>query len=62
MVRLTEAGTDFFAGIAAQHRNWIAEMMGGLTAEEMKTLYALLARLKDSIHAVERDDRLEAAE
>ena len=62
MVSLTEAGAAFFAAIADEHRRWIGEMMSGLSADEMTTLYDLLARLKTSILAAERDSNLEAAE
>lgn len=62
MVRLTDAGATFFAEAAEAHRKWVAEMMSGLSPEEMKGLYALLARLKESILAAQDDNKLEAAE
>ncbi len=62
MVSLTADGSAFFATIADRHRRWVGEMMAGLSADEMTTLYDLLARLKDSILAAEGDDKLEAAE
>ena len=62
MVSLTEAGRKFFAGIAAEHRKWIGEMMTGLSPDDMNRLYDLLARLKESILAAEENGKLEAAE
>ena len=62
MVSLTPEGSKSFAKIADDHRLWVGEMMAGLTAEEMTTLYGLLARLKESIHDAGRKNTLEAAE
>ena len=62
MVSLTPTGSKSFAKIAEHHRQWVGDMMAGLTAEEMTTLYGLLARLKESIHQAERNNSLEAAE
>lgn len=62
MVSLTPEGSKSFAKIADDHRSWVGEMMAGLTAEEMTTLYGLLARLKESIHDAGRKNTLEAAE
>ena len=62
MVSLTADGAAFFARIAAEHRNCVGEMMDGLSDEEMKGLYALLARLKGSILAADTNNKLEAAE
>lgn len=61
MVSLTESGSAFFARIADEHRRWIGEMMSGLSADEMNTLYDLLARLKESIRTAERGNTLEEA-
>lgn len=62
MVSLTDKGAAFFKETADHHRAWVGEMMAGLSAEEMKGLHALLAKLKESILAAEKDNRLEAAE
>jgi DNA-binding MarR family transcriptional regulator len=62
MVSLTAEGSKSFAKIADDHRQWVGEMMAGLTAEEMTKLYGLLARLKESIHDAEHKNSLEAAE
>jgi DNA-binding MarR family transcriptional regulator len=62
MVSLTPAGSTFFEKIAEDHRDCVGSMMSDLSADEMKTLYDLLARLKESIHAAEQKNSLEAAE
>jgi DNA-binding MarR family transcriptional regulator len=62
MVSLTTEGTKFFGEIAEDHRKWVGDMMAGLSASEMRSLYALLARLKESIRAADDDNSLEAAE
>lgn len=49
LVRLTDAGRDFFDRVAAEHRRWVGDMMSRLSREEMAHLYELLARLKQSI-------------
>jgi len=38
MVSLTPAGSKSFAKIAEDHRQWVVDMLAGLTAEEMTTL------------------------
>lgn len=48
-VRLTGAGRKRFIAMAAEHEQWIAQMMGGLTATEQRELFRMLARLKSSI-------------
>ena len=48
-VRLTAAGRKRFMAMAAEHEQWIAQMMGGLTANEQRELFRMLARLKTSI-------------
>lgn len=62
MVSLTAEGAKFFSEIAEDHRKWVGDMMAGLSAAEMRSLYALLARLKESIRAADDDNSLEAAE
>lgn len=62
MVSLTPEGEKFFAKIAKDHRHWVGAMMADLSADEMKTLYELLARLKESILDAEQKNSLEAAE
>ena len=48
-VRLTAAGRKRFIAMAGEHEQWIAQMMGGLTANEQRELFRMLARLKASI-------------
>jgi DNA-binding MarR family transcriptional regulator len=48
-VRLTALGRKRFVAMAAEHAQWIAQMMGGLSAAEQRELYRMLARLKTSI-------------
>ena len=62
MVSLTGEGSKFFAEIAKDHRDWVGDMMAGLSAEEITTLHELLARLKESILAAEHRNSQEAAE
>ena len=62
MVALTKPGAAFFADLAQHHRDWIGEIMGGLSAADMKALYGLLAKLKQSILAAQADGNMEAAE
>lgn len=62
MVSLTSRGKENFANMAANHRVWIRAMMEQLTANELNSLYDLLARLKESILTAEQKNNLEAAE
>lgn len=48
-VRLTEAGRAAFAVMARAHAEWIAELFGGVPAEEMRLLLRLLGQLKQSV-------------
>jgi DNA-binding MarR family transcriptional regulator len=45
-VRLTEAGRARFAAMAADHEDWVGDLLGGLAPDEIETLAALLARLE----------------
>ena len=62
MVSLTRKGAKSFSEMAENHRVWVGEMMADLSTDEMKSLYELLARLKESILAAEDKNSLEAAE
>jgi DNA-binding MarR family transcriptional regulator len=62
MVSLTQTGESFFSKIAEDHRDWVGTMMANLTSDEMKTLYVLLARLKESILDAEQKNNMKAAE
>lgn len=55
MVSLTEEGAALFADMARDNRRWVNGMMDGLDREELLALFALLGRLKTSIHDGERD-------
>jgi len=48
-VRLTAKGNETFREMAAEHENWIADWMSGLTGEEQHTLYILLGKVKRSV-------------
>lgn len=54
MVSLTAAGRARFADMARDNRRWVGDMMAGLEREEKQALFALLGRLKDSIHDPKR--------
>ncbi|MBL8386137.1 MAG: MarR family transcriptional regulator [Burkholderiales bacterium] len=48
-IRLTAAGREAFARMAAQHESWVVAMMDGLGDDERAQLYRLLGRLKASV-------------
>jgi hypothetical protein len=50
-VRLTPKGKQAFDAMAAEHEGWVEELLSGLTRAERSRLYALLGRLKTTIHA-----------
>ncbi len=45
-VRLTEEGLALFGRMAVVHGQWVTELLGELSAEERRSLSALLARVK----------------
>ncbi|WP_245759322.1 MarR family winged helix-turn-helix transcriptional regulator [Tranquillimonas alkanivorans] len=45
LVRLTPAGKDRFAGMAAEHERWIDEILSDYDEDELRTMNALLARI-----------------
>lgn len=51
VISLTEAGRREFLAMAAEHEEWIAEMVSGLDSEEMETLMTLLGKAKASTRA-----------
>jgi DNA-binding MarR family transcriptional regulator len=61
MVELTGEGRKQFEEQAHKHRAWIGAMMDGLSSDDMRTLQALLAKMKSSVLASDQQ-RLEAAE
>ena len=46
---LTDQGRQEFAAMASQHKSWIDDMLGDLTAAEREALMMLLAKVKQSI-------------
>ena len=55
IVRLTSAGRRAFAEMARRHEGWIVEMFAGLGEHDRTQLYALLAKLKRHLNALESD-------
>jgi DNA-binding MarR family transcriptional regulator len=53
-VRLTQAGREAFAEMAAAHAEWIAELFAGLGEAEQKALWSRLGQLKASVLASTR--------
>ncbi len=50
-LRLTAAGRQAFAQMAARHEGWVVDLMRGLADTERAQLYALLGRLKSTLSA-----------
>ena len=50
-LRLTAAGRQAFAQMAALHEGWVIDLMRGLAEAERAQLYALLGRLKSTVSA-----------
>jgi DNA-binding MarR family transcriptional regulator len=57
IVKLSAAGRRAFAEMARRHEEWIVEMFAGLAEAERNQLYALLAKLKRHLNAVESEVR-----
>jgi DNA-binding MarR family transcriptional regulator len=55
IVKLSTAGRRGFAEMARRHEGWIVEMFAGLSEADRTQLYALLAKLKRHLNAVESD-------
>lgn len=53
VVRLTPAGRRLFDRMAAAHEGWIAELFAGLGPADLQRMYALLARLKAHVAALQ---------
>lgn len=51
VISLTEAGRAEFRAMAAEHEQWIAEMLSGLDEDEIETLMRLLGKVKASTRA-----------
>lgn len=52
-VRLTPGGRRQFKKWAATHEQWVAELLGGWSAEQKAAVYALLAGLKQHLQTQE---------
>lgn len=57
MVRLTEKGRRQFRRMAQAHESWIADLFGGLSANEVKALLNLLGKAKESVRKSTGDGR-----
>ena len=55
IVSLTPKGRETFAAMAAEHEQWILELLGGLDGKAVSQLYAHLGALR--VHLVRNDDR-----
>ena len=55
IVKLTAAGRRAFAEMAREHEGWIVAMFAGLGEADRTQLYALLAKLKRHLNALESD-------
>jgi DNA-binding MarR family transcriptional regulator len=55
IVKLSAAGRRAFAEMARRHEGWIVDMFAGLSETDRTQLYALLAKLKRHLNAVESD-------
>ncbi len=53
IVKLSAAGRRAFAEMARRHEGWIVAMFAGLSETDRAQLYALLAKLKRHLNAVE---------
>jgi DNA-binding MarR family transcriptional regulator len=49
LVALTPAGRQEFARMARVHADWIGDLFGGLSAQDISSLMRLLARVKKSV-------------
>ena len=55
IVKLTAAGRRAFAEMARRHEEWIIMMFAGLGEADRNQLYALLAKLKRHLNALESE-------
>lgn len=58
-VRLTERGRAEFAVMAAEHEQWLIELLAGLPSGLKQALYEQLGQLR--VHLVQRQTEIEAA-
>lgn len=50
---LTPEGRELFERMAREHREWLEELLSGLSPEDMEALYGLLAKLKAHLRSVQ---------
>jgi DNA-binding MarR family transcriptional regulator len=55
IVKLSAAGRRAFAEMARRHETWIVALFAGLSEHDRSQLYALLAKLKRHLNAVESE-------
>jgi DNA-binding MarR family transcriptional regulator len=51
IVRLTQAGQEYFTGLSEAHHEWVDAMLAGVSRAEKEALYELLGALKLSLAA-----------
>jgi DNA-binding MarR family transcriptional regulator len=50
LIELTDEGRALFARMARDHENWVSELLGGLSGEEVRAQLAGLTGVKDSVY------------
>lgn len=55
VVKLSAKGTNVFTKMAAQHEEWVIELLGGLAPEEVNRLSTLLAKVKSTVTNVVKE-------
>ena len=53
-IRLSKKGTEDFAEMALTHEDWVDQMFGALSNEEIEQLMTMLAKLRTSVEENER--------
>jgi DNA-binding MarR family transcriptional regulator len=56
IVKLSAAGRRAFGEMAYRHESWIVTLFAGLSENDRRQLYTLLAKLKRHLNALESDD------
>jgi DNA-binding MarR family transcriptional regulator len=57
MVRLTPPGRSAFAGMAAVHEDWVAELFAGISTADKASMIALLDKLKQQLNEQQLNDK-----
>jgi DNA-binding MarR family transcriptional regulator len=57
MVRLTPPGRTAFAGMAAVHEGWVADLFAGISAADKASMIALLDTLKQQLNEQQLNDK-----